>query len=81
LFTYLIAFIFYRGGILQGILGGALMGLCLYCIFVFGIAYVRPWFYIFKGSTFLLSNILFGALAGFIYEIFEVENFEEKVKV
>jgi|GEM_PF-5721727 len=74
--TAIISFIFYKGGILEGILGGAFCGFCFYLICVYGISLYRPWFYIFQGIPFLVGNIAYGALSGFLYELFEEEEFE-----
>lgn len=70
-FTCLIAFCLHRWGILVGVLGGALFGLCLYSInynfiadFVSGFAALRGW-------LMLASHCVFGAAAGGLYEFLE----------
>lgn len=74
-FSMVLAYIFHRGGMLTGILGGAVFGLCLYCINVYTLTWVFPWFFTMRGWAFLLTHIAFGAMAGGIYEGLEVEEF------
>jgi hypothetical protein len=74
-FSLLLAYIFHRGGMLTGMIGGALFGLCLYYINVYTLTWVFPWFFVMGGWLFLLTHILFGAMAGGIYEGLEVEEF------
>ncbi len=74
-FSMILAYIFHRGGMLTGILGGALFGLCLYFINVYTLKLVFPWFFAMRGWAFLLTPVLFGAMAGGIYEGLEVEEF------
>jgi hypothetical protein len=71
----LLAFIIHRWGLLVGIIGGAIFGLCLYGINFFSISYFFPWFYLIKGWEMMLSHIIFGAVAGGVYEALEVEKF------
>lgn len=72
-FTCLIAFCLHHWGILVGIFGGAMFGLALYAIdyyfvadFIEGFAALRGWL---MGS----SHLLFGAVAGGLYEALERE--------
>lgn len=71
----LLAFIIHRWSLLVGIIGGAIFGLCLYGINFFSISYFFPWFYLIKGWEMMLSHIIFGAVAGGVYEVLEVEKF------
>ena len=71
----LLAFIIHRWGLLVGIVGGAIFGLCLYGINFFSLTYFFPWFYLIKGWSMMVSHIIFGAVAGGGYEGFEVEKF------
>lgn len=73
--TILLAFIIHRWGLIVGIIGGAIFGLCLYGINFFSISYFFPWFYLIKGWEMLLSHVIFGAVAGGVYEALEVEKF------
>lgn len=78
LVTAVIALVLHRWGILVGIIGGALMGLAFYFINFFSLA---DWF--FPAMAGLRSvgmagvHMLFGALAGGLYEIFEDEIYEK----
>lgn len=74
----LLAFIIHRWGLLVGIIGGAIFGLCLYGINFFSISYFFPWFYLIKSWPMLVSHIIFGAVAGGVYEVLEVEKFVPK---
>ena len=71
----LLAFIIHRWGLLVGIFGGAIFGLCLYGINFFTLTYFFPWFFLIKGWAMMLSHIIFGAVAGGVYEALEVEKF------
>ncbi len=71
----LLAFIIHRWGLLVGIVGGAIFGLCLYGINFFTLSYFFPWFFLIKSWPMLVSHIIFGAVAGGVYEALEVEKF------
>ncbi len=73
LFTMLIAFILHRWGLLVGILGGAVLGLSIYLINFYSVSYFFPWFFPLGSWSFVLTHIIFGAVAGGIYELLEVE--------
>ncbi len=75
LFSLLIAFIIHRGGLVMGIVGGALMGLCLYALNYFTLTAVFPWFFAIRSWMMAVGHILFGAVAGGVYEGLEVEEF------
>ncbi len=74
-YTALIAFILHRWGLLVGIVGGALLGLALFAINFGTMAWCFPWFLDLKGGIVLVSHVVFGALAGGVYELLEVERF------
>jgi hypothetical protein len=74
-YAALFAFILHRGGLVLGILGGALLGLGLYAINYFTFAAFFPWFLDLRSGIVLRGHVLFGALAGGIYELLEVERF------
>ena len=76
-FAVLIAFILHRWGLLVGIVGGALFGLCLYAINYYSVSYLFPWFFPMRNWVFLLAHIVFGALAGGIYEGLERDELVE----
>ena len=71
LYTLVLAFIVHRWGILISILGGALFGLALYLINFFTFTMFFAWFYPARAWPFSLVHILFGAVAGGIYELLE----------
>lgn len=74
----LLAFIIHRWGLLVGIVGGAIFGLCLYGINFYSLSYFFPWFYLIHGWPMMVSHIIFGAVAGGVYEALEVEKFVPK---
>jgi hypothetical protein len=71
LFTCVIAFCLYRWGIWIGILGGALFGLALYSISYYGIALWLPWLSPMRGWIMAVSHVVYGAVAGGVYEALE----------
>ncbi len=75
-FAALLAFIIHRWGMAVGVLGGAAFGLALYGINIFGLSAMFPWFYGLRNWMMLVSHVVFGALAGGLYELWEVEMFE-----
>jgi hypothetical protein len=75
LFTCVIAFCLYRWGIWIGILGGALFGLALYSISYYGIALWLPWLSPMRGWIMAVSHIVYGAVAGGVYEALERDRF------
>ena len=74
-YAALFAFILHRGGLVLGIVGGAALGLGLYAINYFTFAMFFPWFLDLRSGVILLCHIVFGALAGGLYELLEVERF------
>lgn len=76
-FTYLIAFILHQFGLIVGILGGAIFGVAIYLINFYSLSYFYPWFFAMGSWIFVLTHIFFGAIAGGIYELLEVEKFEQ----
>jgi len=74
-FGCLIAFVIHRGGLAAGIVGGAALGLALYAINFWSLSYFFPWFATMKSGISLISHIAFGAVAGGVYELLEVERF------
>ena len=75
-FTLIIAFSLHRWGILVGIVGGAIFGLAIYLINFYSVSYFYPWFFALGSWPFVLTHIIFGATAGGVYELLEVEEFE-----
>jgi hypothetical protein len=74
-FALIVAFIIHRGGLISGIIGGAILGLALYAINFYTLTYFFPWFFAMHSWIFAVTHALFGALAGGIYEALEVEEF------
>jgi len=74
-FASIIAFVLHRGGLLMGIVGGAIFGLALYAINFYTLTFFFPWFFPMRSWIMMLSHIVFGASAGGIYEGLEVEKF------
>ncbi len=72
-FTMVLAFVIHRWGIWVGILGGALFGLALYVINFYNP--LLPQFYVLRSWVMLATHMVFGALAGGIYEALEVEEY------
>lgn len=75
-FALVSAFVLHRWGMIVGILGGALFGAALYVINFWTLSLFFPWFFAMRGFDVLLGHVVFGALAGGIYEALEVEEFE-----
>lgn len=75
-FALVTAFVLHRWGLLVGILGGAAIGSALYVLNFFTLSYFFPWFFPMRGPEVFVGHLLFGALAGGIYEALEVEEFE-----
>lgn len=74
-FGLLIAYIVHRGGLIVGIVGGAILGLALYAINFYTLTVFFPWFFALHTWVMVMTHIIFGALAGGVYEALEVEIF------
>jgi hypothetical protein len=75
IYAMLIAYIIHRGGLIAGMIGGALLGLALYSINFYTLTFFFPWFFAMRNGVFVITHLLFGAVAGGIYEALEVETF------
>jgi len=71
----LLAVIIHRYGLWVGIIGGAAYGLALFSINMYTLAYFFPQFLLLNGLPFMGAHVVFGALAGGVYEALEVERF------
>lgn len=73
LFTLLLAFIIHRWGLAVGIIGGALFGLALYGLnyYAFARLFTLTWFSGMRSAYVILAHIVFGAVAGGVYEALE----------
>jgi hypothetical protein len=76
LMTGLIAIVVHRGGLATGVLGGAALGLAFYYIAYYSLTYFFPQFFAMKDSSVIVSHVIFGALAGGLYEWLESDWYE-----
>jgi len=76
-FACLLAIIIHRWGLLVGLIGGALFGLALYSINFYTVFALFPWFAGLRSTQMLVVHVIFGALAGGLYEALEIEEFVE----
>lgn len=72
----IIAYVVHRGGLAGGVFGGALLGLAFYFINYYSFSYFFPQFFAMKHGAVILSHVIFGLLAGGIYELLEDQIFE-----
>ncbi len=68
LFALVIAVVVHRWGLRVGIIGGAILGLAFYGINLYTFTLLFPWFVAINGVILLLSHVLFGMVAGGVYE-------------
>lgn len=71
LFAFPITIVVHRWGLSVGILGGAVLGLALYSINFYTLTNWVEWFFALKSTVLLFSHVLFGAVAGGVYELFD----------
>jgi hypothetical protein len=71
IYALVLAFIIHRWGLVVGIIGGALFGLALYIINYYTFTALYPWFFPLRSWIALVGHIVFGGLAGGIYEALE----------
>jgi len=76
LMTGLIALVVHRGGLTTGIIGGAVLGLAFYYINYYTLSYFWPQFFAMKHGSVIASHVIFGALAGGLYELLEGDWYE-----
>lgn len=74
-YALILAFIIHRWGMIVGIVGGALFGLALYVINFYTFSILFPWFFPVRSWIDVFTHMLFGAVAGGVYEALEVEEF------
>ena len=75
LYAVLLAIIIHRWGLLLGIVLGGLFGLAIYAINYYTLTLLFPWFFAMSSMTVAIIHVLFGAVAGGVYEALEVEEF------
>ncbi len=71
LFTFIIALVVHRWGLIVGIVGGGILGLAVYGINLYAMTLLFPFFFAIHSGVLILSHIVFGAAAGGIYELFD----------
>lgn len=77
--TAVIAYVVHRGGLVGGVLVGALLGLAFYFIDYYTLTYFFPQFFAMKHGSVVASHVVFGALAGGVYELLEDQIYEADV--
>ncbi len=75
IFALILAAIVHRWGMKVSVIVGALFGIALYCINFYSFTYFFPWFFLMRSWVMIAAHILFGILAGGIYEALEVVEF------
>jgi len=70
-FALIISIVIHRWGLLVGIIGGAILGLSLYGINLYTLTRFFPWFFAINTTILLLSHVIFGAVVGGVYELFD----------
>lgn len=71
LFTLVIAIVIHRWGLTIGIVGGSILSLSIYAINFYTLTIWFEWFFAINSDVLLLSHVLFGAVAGGVYELFD----------
>ncbi|MCA0456164.1 MAG: hypothetical protein LCI00_19455 [Chloroflexi bacterium] len=70
-FALVIAIVVHRWGLLVGILGGAVLGLAFYAINLYTLTVFFQWFFAINSTVIVISHVVFGAVAGGVYEMFD----------
>ena len=70
-YALILAIIIHRWGLLVGIIGGGLFGAALYLINLYTFTLLYSWFFALNSVPFLISHVLFGAVAGGVYELLD----------
>jgi hypothetical protein len=70
-FTSVLAIVTHRWGLITGIILGILFGWALYLINIYTLTLFFPWFMVMKHPIFLIAHLLFGAVAGGVYEMLD----------
>lgn len=71
LYAFVLASLIHRWGLLVGIVGGALFGAALYFINLYTFTLFYPWFFALHGTALFLSHVVYGAVAGSVYELLD----------
>jgi hypothetical protein len=75
IFTLILAAIIHEWSLAVGTIVGALYGLGLYFINYYTFSYFFPWFYPSRTWVDVAAHILFGLVAGAVYELLEIERY------
>jgi hypothetical protein len=70
-FALIVAIVIHRWGLWVGLIGGGLLGVALYGINLFTLTVAFEWFFALESTLLLGCHILFGAVAGAVYEMFD----------
>ncbi|MEN9559993.1 MAG: hypothetical protein RLZZ502_1204 [Pseudomonadota bacterium] len=65
-------------GLLVGVVGGGVLGLCVWAIHFYAIAPRFEWMYALKGQYSEYLHVLYGVLAGGVYELLERARYVKK---
>lgn len=71
LFTLIISIAIHRWGLIVGIVGGGLLGLAIYSINFYTMTIFFEWMFALNNTLLVISHIVFGAVAGGVYELFD----------
>ncbi len=71
LFALVIGIVVHRWGFWVGIIGGAILGLSLFYINLYTMTLIFPWFFALNSPVLAISHIIFGLVAGGVYEILD----------
>lgn len=70
-YAFVLAFIIHRWGLAVGVIGGAFFGAAIYLINLYTFTLWYPWFFALNGIAFFLSHVIYGAVAGGVYELLD----------
>jgi hypothetical protein len=70
-FALIIAIVVHRWGLAVGIIGGALLGLCIYAINFYTMTYLFKWMFALHSTVSVIAHLVFGAVAGGVYEMYD----------
>lgn len=73
-FTLIIAIVVHRWGLGVGIVGGAILGLSFYGINFYVGTLIFEWFFAINSPLLVISHIVFGAVAGGVYEMLDTHD-------
>lgn len=68
IFTLIISIVVHKWGLGVGIVGGAILGLSIYGINLYAGTLIFSWFFAIDSPLLVVSHIVFGAVAGGVYE-------------